>query len=239
MWDDYIYGLKPAKIIARMYEGVKVNTLTRDELKVECAKVDGDGWLYMASKRVQHGSNYDMKPLTMSNQILEDSWKYNQDIVYVAPAVCEELQILYLQRYTGIKVWHRWVKDQLKNSRSLTHASGHIRKFFGRPNDEATARTAYSDEPQGNTTFSSKLAIKRIWDDPENHNPDGSLIIEPLHGVHDSVLGQFPIPVVDWALPKIRQYHQNVLIIAGAPVVIPFEGAYGTSWASKDLTNPI
>ncbi len=239
MWDDYVSGLRPAKIIARMYEGVKVSTLTRDQLKEECAKVDGDGWLYMASKRVQHGSNYDMKPLTMSNQILEDSWKYNQDIVYVSPSVCEELQILYFQRYTGVRVWHRWVKDQLKNSRSLTHASGHIRKFFGRPNDEATCRTAYSDEPQGNTTFSSKLAIKRIWDDPENHNPDGSLIIEPLHGVHDSVVGQFPIPLVVWALPKIREYHQNTLIIAGAPVIIPFEGAYGTSWASKDLTNPI
>src|SRR5260370_5619453 len=154
MWEDLVFGLKPAKIIARMYEGVKVSQLNREQLKVECAKVDSDGWLYMASKRVYHGTNYDMKALTMSNQILEDSYKYGNDIVYVAPSICDDLQILTKQRYQGIDVWHRWVIEQLKNTRSLTHASGHIRKFWGRPNDSGTHRTAYSDEPQGNTTFS-------------------------------------------------------------------------------------
>lgn len=239
MWDDYMFGLKPAKIIARMYEGIKVNTLNRDQLMVECDRVDSKGWLYMACKRVQHGSNYGMGKLTMSNQILEDSWKYNQDIVYVEPSVCEELQILYFQRYQGVQVWQRWVKEQLKNTRSITSANGHTRKFFGRPNDHDTLKQALADEPQNNTTYATNLAVLRLFTDPENRRPDGSLIIEPLHQIHDAVVGQFPIDRVEWAINHIRTYFNNQITIAGEPVKIPFDGSFGLSWSPDELVNPI
>lgn len=56
MMDDYLNGLKPAKIIALLYErGSSILRLPRHELKTLCACVDQDGWLYFASKRVQHG----------------------------------------------------------------------------------------------------------------------------------------------------------------------------------------
>jgi DNA polymerase I-like protein with 3'-5' exonuclease and polymerase domains len=237
MWDDYIFGLKPAKVIALMHAGVKVNTLNREQIKVECEKVDAHGWLYMACKRVQHGSNYGMGKLTMSNQILEDSWKYSGDIVFVEPALCEELQILYFQRYQGVQVWHRWVKEQLRTTRSITSANGHTRKFFGRPNDHDTLKQALSDEPQNNTTYATNTAVLRIWNDPENRRGDDSLIIEPLHQIHDAVVGQFPINRTDWAVGKIRTYFNNKLIVAGEQLVIPFEGAFGESWGT--LTRPI
>ena len=239
MWDDYVFGLRPAKIIARMYEGVKVAQLTREQLAVESEKVDPKGWLYMACKRVQHGSNYGMKKLTMSDQILEDSYKYGDDIIFVEPSVCEDLQILYFQRYVGVQVWHRWVAEQLKQYHQLTSANGHTRRFFGRPNDHDTLKQALSDEPQNNTTYVTNLAVLQLWNDPENRLPDGSLIIEPLHQIHDAVVGQFPIEKTEWALPKIRSYFHNRLVIAGETVHIPFEGSFGSSWNPKDLNNPI
>jgi uracil-DNA glycosylase family 4 len=239
MWNDYTAGLKPAKIIARMYEGTNVSKLTREELKVECEKVDPHSWLYMACKRVQHGSNYGMKKVTMSDQILEDSYKYGDEIIFVEPSVCEDLQILYFQRYMGVQVWHRWVEEQLKQHRSLTSANGHTRRFFGRPNDHDTLKQALSDEPQNNTTYATNVPILRLWNDRENRREDGSLIIEPLHPIHDALLGQFPKQRTLWSCEKIRTYFDNRLTIAGETVQIPFEGAYGDSWSPEDLSNPL
>jgi DNA polymerase I-like protein with 3'-5' exonuclease and polymerase domains len=235
MFDDYAFGLKPAKIIARMYAGVNIARLTRAEIKVECQKVDQSGWLYMACKRVQHGSSYGMGKLTMSNQILEDSWKYSGEIVYVPPATCEDLKILFFQRYPGIQVWHQWIATQLKNTRSLTSANGHTRKFFGRPNSHETLKEAYSDEPQNITTYVTNRAVLRLWNDLDNRGEDGSLIIEPLHQIHDAVVGQFPISRTEWARPKIRTCFDNPVVIAGEPLVIPFEGSFGASWGPEDL----
>lgn len=239
MLDDYAFGLKPAKIIALMYQGVNVSKMTRTELKEECKKIDPAGWLYMACKRVQHGSSYGMGAITMSNQILEDSWKYSGEIVYVPPATCEALKILFFQRYPGIPVWHRWISEQLRLTRSLTSANGHTRKFFGRPNDHKTLTAAYSDEPQNNTTYATNCAVLQLWNDPENRRSDGSLIVEPLHQIHDAVVGQFPMDKTDWAVSKIRSAFNNPLVIGGEQLVIPFEGAYGQSWGPEDLIHPI
>jgi DNA polymerase I-like protein with 3'-5' exonuclease and polymerase domains len=189
----------------------------------------------MAAKRVQHGSNYLMGKSTMSDQILQDSWKYGDgDIVYVPPAVCEKLQTLYFQRYPGVQLWHRWVEDEIKNKRQLTSANGHIRRFFGRPNSHDVLKQALSDEPQNNTTYATNRAVLNLWNDRENRRPDGSLIIEPLHQVHDALCGQFPADLTEWAITKIRTYFANTLHIAGQPVQIPFEGAYGSSWGQLD-----
>lgn len=57
-----------------------------------------------------------------------------------------------------------------------------------------------------------------------------SLIIEPLHQVHDALIGQFPKEHTAWAVDKIRSYFSNTLHIANSEVLIPFEGQYGPSW---------
>jgi hypothetical protein len=41
----------------------------------------------------------------------------------------------------------------------------------------------------------------------------------------------------DWAKAKLRQWFDNVVVIAGQPIVIPFEGAAGRDW--KHLDDPI
>ena len=56
------------------------------------------------------------------------------------------------------------------------------------------------------------------------------LIIEPLHQVHDALLGQFPKEHTSWAVSKIKSYFDNPIRIAGIELTIPYEGAYGESW---------
>jgi hypothetical protein len=100
---------------------------------------------------------------------------------------------------------------------------------------------ACAEEPQNNTTYATKLAIKRLWNDPDNwvhglgtatNQNKTRLKILPLITVHDSLNGQFRKEDTTWAVGKIKQWFNNPLQVAGQEIVIPFEGAYGTSWGN-------
>lgn len=230
MLDDYNFGLKPANIIAQMYEhGAEVNTYSREELKARSKLVDAKGWLYFACKRVQHGTSYGMGPNTLSDQLLKDSYKLSGIPVYVEPEKTKRIQNLFHHRYRGISQYQKWIADELKVKGSLTAASGSKRLFLGKRDDYDTIKSAFSHLPQHHTTYATMLAIRNCWYDPENRNGN-NLIIKPAHQVHDAFCGQFPIDRVDWAREKIRAYFNNTLNIMGLPLVIPFEGGYGPSW---------
>lgn len=236
MWDDYKAGLKPAKIIAAMYEkGREVNQLPREQLKLICAEVDQDGWLYFGCKRVQHGTNYSLGKLTMAETIMEDSYKYLGYPIYMEPQVCVNLQGLYLSRYPGVALWQNFIKRQVLEKGFITSASGHVRKLFGRRRrgrevDHETYRAALAEEPQANTTYATMLAKERLIDDPENYTPEGLFRVVPKHTVHDALIGQFKIEDTNWAVPKLRSWFNNPITIANTTLVIPFEGGYGPSW---------
>jgi DNA polymerase I-like protein with 3'-5' exonuclease and polymerase domains len=235
MLDDYLFGLKPAKIIALMYaHGASINQLTRDALKTACRDVDGEGWLYFACKRVQHGSNYLMKEKTISDTILKDSYKFLGEPIRVEPSICAILQRLYFSRYSGVLRWQTRVKTTIQSVGSITSASGHRRVFFGRKSDHTTFAAACSHEPQHNTTYATNLAMHRLWFDPENRNGT-ELIVQPLHQVHDALIGQFPKDRTPWACTKLNEYFRNPITIAGQLITIPFEGAYGPSWKELNV----
>lgn len=245
MLEDYRFGLKPANIIALMHAGHQVNRMPRDQIKAKAKLVDKDGWLYFTCKRVQHGSNYGMKARTMAEQILKDSYKLFGEPVVVPESVCTTLQLLYFQRYPGIKSWHARIKSQLKANGYLISASGHKRIFFGRHDDYDTFKEACAEEPQNNTTYATNLALLKCWTDPDNciseeattdsgdsNQPSRrtTLRIQPLHQVHDAFIFQFKKNDVDFAKRKVPEYFNNTLRIAGQPITIPYEGAYGRSW---------
>jgi len=123
-----------------------------------------------------------------------------------------------------------------------------------------TVKEFLAHEPQSNTTWSTNLAMLQLWNDPSNrigtvlgrniHCCDGhvhqvpeevpmgrfipgSLIIEPLHQVHDALCGQWPQWCRDWARGKVKSYFNNPLTIAGTTLTIPFDGAYGPSWGEQ------
>lgn len=244
MWDDYIFGLKPARIIALMYEkGAAVSRLSRPELLEACREVDDEGFLYFTCKRVQHASNYGVTDRTVATQIMLDSYKVSGVAHYPDIATCAALQRLYFYRYPGVYQWHEWARREVVAGRNLTSASGHTRTFLGQREswdrkrkcmsaNEETWKEFLADEPQENTTYAIKLALWKLWNDPENRVEGKKLKIEPLHTVHDSILGQFHKSLTAWALPKIRWAFDNELQIANTKVVIPFEGHYGISWGN-------
>ena len=247
MWDDYKAGMKPAKLIALMYWfGPAINQFDREELKwlhdhvfPLVIRLAGK-WLYLGSKRVQHGSSYMMGIPTMCLNILKDSFKESGTPIYMEQSIARNLQNLMFSRYPGIQTWHRWAESKLVADGKLSSASGQCRLFFGRrygPDMHNTVKEFLAHEPQSNTTWATSLAMLKLWTDPENRRPDGTLLIEPLHQVHDALCGQWPQSHRDWARLKLKSYFTNTLTIADREVVIPFEGAYGPSWG--ECFNPI
>jgi hypothetical protein len=234
MWLDYVAKLKPAKIVVLMYRhGEDINKLSREELSKLCDTVteDGpDGWQYFACKQVQHGTNYGLGIPRLIAQMLEASYKKQDQLIVVSTKDAKKLRQLYLTRYPGVASWQDWVKQQVKARGQLSTAGGNVHQFLGRRDDHSTILAALAFEPQANTTHATSLASLRLWNDPENRRANNSLKIELLHQVHDALCGQYPTELDSWARPKIREYFQNSMTIAGTDLIIPFEGATGPSW---------
>lgn len=241
MWDDYRAGLKPAKIIGLYYwAGPEVGLLDRESLKFAVDEIfplilkETGSWLYLGCKRVQHGSSYLMGILTMLFNVLKDSYKESGEPVYMEASAARVLQTdCFFQRYRGVQLWHAWAESKLLADGELVSASGHKRVFMGRRFGQGlhdTVKEFLAHEPQNNTTWATNLAALNLWNDPENRKVDGSLIIEPLHQVHDALCVQWPSVLRDWARAKMRTYFNNTLNIAGQDIVIPFEGHWGPAW---------
>lgn len=248
MIDDMTYGIKPAQMIVLLFRyGAIANTWDRPRLLELCQTVSEkgpDGWRYFSAKQVMHGTNYGLGTEKMSLQILSKSYKDKGTAIIVSKHECQQLKDLYLTRYPGVPLWQRWVRNEIDTHSTLGCASGHIRKFFGRYKDNATHREAYAHEPQANTTYATNLSLYRLWTDKENRKMDSDsisilqqsmqsklpFIIEPLHHVHDALIGQFHKRDTEWAIARIRTYFDNPLEIAGRQITIPFEGSYGPSW---------
>jgi len=236
MMEDYMYGIKPARVIGLMFtEGEAVSRMPRAELHAR-SKAIGSGdteWLYFTCKRVQHGTNYLLGIDTMIDQIMKDSYKINGKPLRVDAKICRRLQQLYLLRYKGVKYWQNDVQKTVVATGKLTNASGHIRRFFDPLHHHGTFRKACAQEPQHNTTYAIKLALRYFLTSPDNRTADGRFRVEPLHMVHDSINGQFDIADEAFATAFIRRAFNNTITIAGYPIVIPFEGTYGPNWYNQ------
>ncbi|SRR6266487_196870 len=229
MLDDYLNGLKPAKILTLALHGDTVDFSNREALRESCRKVDPEDWDYFAMKRLQHGCSYVEGPQRVSDQIFTDS----EGKFYLSTADCKTLRDkFFFKRYPGIPKWHTWLGARIRERPTLIAASGQVRHFFGRREDLLPKAAAH--EPQANTTYATNLALYRLWTDSENCLPEGRLRIEPLHQVHDALIGQFAQSDTTWAVGKIREWFNNKLNIAGQQLVIPFEGSYGESWGKLD-----
>lgn len=227
MLEDLKAGVKIAKVIALMFtNSPKVSQLPRNELKVLCDTITKTDPIYFGSKCCQHGTNYGMGKVLLSATIFTQS----EGTVSISSRDAETLQNYYLLRYPGVRKWHTWVSQQLRENGYIVSASGHKRLFFGRRTDHETLKQALADEPQENTTYATNLAAHRLWFDKDNRLEGGTLQVEPIHQVHDALVGQFRIENTTWALGKIKSWFTNTLRIAGQDIVIPFEGRYGTSW---------
>jgi len=249
MLDDLRHGIKPASRICYMLRHGNGSLIRkpRDEVKELLKEVKKSDWDYFACKVGIWGICYLMGVDLLAEEIMEES----QGKMVMSRKEVEDFRQAVYSGY-NVKLWHTAMQSRLSKSPNLTVPSGHKRRFFARKTD--ILGQALAHEPQANTTYATNLAAWKLWRDPENRirtkkNDNAStggfsknnvtssresvcnLRIEPLHQVHDALIGQFKITDTAWAINKIKTYFDNTFIIAGIPICIPFEGNFGKNWA--------
>lgn len=114
MWDDYIYGIKPAKVLVLMLDyGTVVNSWTRAEIKERSKEVTKEDWRYFCCKQGQHGC------YTEGHELLTPSgWKAIKDVTV-------EDEILIYDNQTG----GSWFNKPLRKVEF--DYTGELHKFIG------------------------------------------------------------------------------------------------------------
>ena len=126
-------------------------------------------------KKANHSLNYDLG--------------YRSFGIYYELPEHESKRIVerYHQVYPGIRgSYHRWVRDSLNKSRSLTNCYGRKRIFYERWGDELW-KDAYAFIPQSTVADKINTCLRWIYDNLHE--------VEILNQVHDSIVVQIPTSI--------------------------------------------
>lgn len=88
------------------------------------------------SKTLGHGTSYLGKPPQMAKHS------------HIDVKLIEHYQDVFFEMLPEMPMWHNWVAEQIQTKGEITTMLGRSRRFFGRPNDDATLREAVAYEPQ-------------------------------------------------------------------------------------------
>jgi hypothetical protein len=102
------------------------------------------------SKTLGHGTSYCGKPPQMSKHS------------HIEVKLIEHYQEVFFDAFPEIAKWHRWVAEQVQTTGEITTMLGRTRRFFGRPNDDATIREAVAYEPQSVAADYCNRALLRL-----------------------------------------------------------------------------
>lgn len=102
------------------------------------------------SKTLGHGTSYCGKPPQMSKHS------------HIEIKLIEHYQEVFFGVFPEIAKWHRWVAEQVQTTGEITTMLGRTRRFFGRPNDDATLREAVAYEPQSVAADYCNRALLRL-----------------------------------------------------------------------------
>lgn len=215
------------------------------------------------SKRVVHGTNFQMAAITLymtmgreavvAAMILmghKDAYMWTQDQLING---CQQLMNAYRRKYPRLtpREWYKDIADNLRAKGTLTNAFGITRRFMGDPNDNGTQREATGFIGQSDTAGNMNRAMYEIdhgfipshfRDGP---NPDAR--DEPRrmdlhsHGfrfllqTHDSFTVQLQLdhPRFEEAVSNILHVMERPVIINGHTVRVKTEAEFGLHWGKK------
>jgi len=173
-------------------------------------------------KTANHGLNYDLgyRSFALRNEMQETDAKRIVNLYhYVYPEVRQ--------------VFHNYIKESLRKSRTVTNLMGRKTVFHGRL-DDMTFKEAYSCIPQGTVGDIMNKVINRIYYNQKLFGP-----VELLNQLHDSLGFQIPISV-GWqyhamALKEIKKYFEIELTThAGRTFTIPIDYSISLTLNKED-----
>ncbi len=190
------------------------------------------GYTYRdVAKRLGHGSNYAGSAYGIAEH------------VGIPLRVVEEFQERYFRAFPAHAIWHRWIKSQLEEHKSLETPLpfGRRRLFFGRSWEASTLREAIAYVPQSTIGELLNLVLLNCWtrsklalDNPRY------LPIQILLQNHDAFLFQTKhTPNLPQIITEVNREFQSAPLTFthnGVPrqMIIPGEFVTGFNWGYED-----
>lgn len=186
-----------------------------------------------AGKKSNHGLNYDegYETFSLTNEIEQSEGK--------------RMVEMYHRIYPNIRnFWYERVRSELARGRTLTNCFGRKYHFMQDWNDKLF-KAAYSFQPQSSVVDSLNIGMTECYNDPDICGTRGANA-DLLAQVHDSLLFQFPLSVLDVAgafhksVAQIYDYISPKLEYNGRQFRIATDMKIGRNWGAyyKD-TNPL
>lgn len=168
---------------------------------------------YMA-KRGGHGTNYYGTAQTMAKHLK------------IPKAMMQDFQDRYLTRFPEIREWWNQIMIDLMTDGWLMTPFGRFRRFFGRPDDDATIRKAIAFEPQSLVADILNTGLLRIWQTLPQ--------VQLLAQVHDAVLIQYPQEAENEIIPQVQSLLEIPIAVGPRTMTIPSEASVGWNWGHFD-----
>jgi DNA polymerase I-like protein with 3'-5' exonuclease and polymerase domains len=153
----------------------------------------------------------------------------------------KEIVNLYHRIYPGIQLWYEAIKRQLQKDRSLTNCFGRKVRFMNLWCDDLF-KSAYSMLPQSTVVDSLNMGMVDIYADADITK---IMNVDVLAQVHDSVLMQVPISVLEneqsfnVLFDKVTKYTSPGMNYNGRDFTIASDFKAGLNWGgANDKHNP-
>lgn len=177
---------------------------------------------YYLGKKIGHANNYGMKGQRMSDSLAQEGHSISKDI---CQALLDKANLLEPE----IKnVFHKYIQDEINNSRILRTPFGRERQFLGlRPNDSnyKIFNEAYSYIPQSVVGDNTGFAVYYL----ESNIPDRTNRRIIQEG-HDSIIQDIPdnLDTIWWYLQKTEKaFDRKIKFHNGIEIQIPIEAELG------------
>jgi DNA polymerase I-like protein with 3'-5' exonuclease and polymerase domains len=206
-------GDEPLKAAFRAHaagKGPKVHCVNAQAIFGSAAGPDGktDPY-YSRAKAGVHLTNYGGKAKTCAAALS------------ISVPAAEHFQRTWFELHPAIKEWHTTVENSLRYTRSVRNPFGFVRTYFDRIDDMLLGQ-ALAWVPQSAVAIIIDTAYNRIT----ASLPDVQILLQ----VHDSLVGQCPIPLWPTRKKQIREALEVVVPYAD-PLIVPTGLATSTkSW---------
>lgn len=215
------------------------------------------------SKRIVHGTNFQMAAITLYMTMGRDAvvaamtlmghtdahlWTQDQLI-----NGCQQLMNAYRKKYPRLtpKEYYKEIADALKTKGTLTNAFGITRRFLGDPGDSGTQREATGFIGQSDTAGNMNRTMYEIdhgyipttfrdGDNPHANENPRRMDLES-HGfrfllqTHDSFTAELQLdhPRFEEAVNNLLYVMERPVIINGHTVRVRTEASFGLRWGKK------
>lgn len=225
---DLKAGVKPAQTLALAMalkdNGVMQWPVEKIKESLPLLKQKENKDFYRVAKAINHGSAYLLSPGGMHSTIFNQS----DGDLYILPKECDKMQKLLFARY-DYTLYHRQMETIMNSGAVLRTEFGQERHFFGRK-DNSTKRKMLAYLPQAHTAYVTNRAIERLYYQPQNREPDGSLFLRLCNQVHDETDFYIPHGQEERASEVFNSVKEVPLRIWDVDFQILFEAEYGPTW---------